>query len=115
LTLSVASVSSPGGVGAGPEYTFVPGLRSGDVAGRGWVRWHLVRGICFLVGGPGGGAGIGAAGAEARASGVGAKAVLFGAECGRLAGEVLDSLQECGAPHQCGKSVFAVGVWSNTR
>jgi hypothetical protein len=55
-----------------------------------------------LAGVPGGGAGIGEAGArvpgaEARVPGVGTKAVLLGAECDHLAGEVLNSLQECGA------------------
>jgi hypothetical protein len=42
-------------------------------------------------------------GAEGRVPEAGAKAVLLGAECRRLAGEVLDFLQKCGV----------VGGWTN--
>jgi hypothetical protein len=49
------------------------------------------------------GAGTRILGAERRISDAGAEAVLLGAECRHLAGEVLDLLQKCGV----------VGGWTN--
>jgi hypothetical protein len=78
---------------SGPETAMVLTVGGCVVASGG--------GSAVLVAVPGAGAGITGAGArvpvaERRVSKTGAEAVLLGAECRHLAGEVIDLLQKCG-------------------
>jgi hypothetical protein len=79
----------------------VLGLQSGDSTSRGECSVISERGSAVRTAVHGAEAGI--HGDEARVPDVSAKAVLFGAECYHLAGEVVDSMQKCGV----------VGWWAN--
>jgi hypothetical protein len=105
--MSVASVSLLV-VGAGwstlllscPEAAMVPAEGGCGVAsGRGSAVWSAISGAGAGIFG----AGTSVSGAEGRVPEAGAEAVLLGAECRHLAGEVPDLLQKCGV----------VGAWTD--
>jgi hypothetical protein len=108
LPVMSAALLSPADGRGRAEYTFEPGLHSGDGISRGGfgvasggrsATWAAVPGdrAGFTAAGariPG--AGTGVPGAEERVPESGAKAVVFSGECCHLAGEVLNLLQKCG-------------------
>jgi hypothetical protein len=80
-------VSSPAGGRRRAEYTFVPGSEAAMVPAED---------ECSIISGGDSAARTAVPGAVAGIPGAGAKAVLLGADCCQLAGEVLDPLQKYG-------------------